>query len=223
MDFLLEIKKSFEYVCSYYGQSFLIESSCFIWNWIAFPLGRCNQQDSKNEYFFEVILWKNILYRVYQNNVVKTKTLILRIFFFTFFKFYFVTWKCSKRNSSHGLRKRLDGTTKLKNTKKSGLSTRLGSKSQGQGNPSMASWKRTGFHQQQRMAAVQPGSEPVGLRNLGLSRSKSVRKTPQVNQVFEKSHQKGMGWNAGWDGCQSGGYLVWSPPWCIDAEGGYIE
>ena len=77
----------------------------------------------------------------------------------------------------------------------------LGSKSQGQGNPSMASWKRTGFHQQQRMAAVQPGSEPVGLRNMGLFRSKSMRKTPQVNQFFEESYQKGMGRDAWWDGC----------------------
>ena len=50
------------------------------------------------------------------------------------------------------------------------------------------------IHHHQGMAAVQPGSEPAGLRNLGLSRSKSVRKTPRIDQVFEESHQEGVGW-----------------------------
>ena len=48
----------------------------------------------------------------------------------------------------------------------------------------MASQKRPGLHHHQGMSAVQPGSEPAGLRNLGLSRSKSVRKTPRIDQVL---------------------------------------
>ena len=74
------------------------------------------------------------------------------------------------------------------------LPARLGPKSQSERDSTMAPRKRAGFHHRLGVAAVQPGSEPVGLFNLGLSRSKSVRKPPtnRSSPWRKPSRRRGM-------------------------------
>ena len=59
----------------------------------------------------------------------------------------------------------------------------------------LKSWKPLKRHEltKKKRDIRKAGSEPAGLRNLGISRSKSVRKTPRIDKVLEESHQEGVG------------------------------
>uniref|UniRef100_A0A914DC38 Uncharacterized protein n=1 Tax=Acrobeloides nanus TaxID=290746 RepID=A0A914DC38_9BILA len=74
-----------------------------------------------------------------------------------------------------------------------GLPARLGPKSQSERNSTVAPRKRAGFHYRLGVAAVQPGSKPAGLFNLGLNRIDCMRKTPRIGEVVEEGNQESVG------------------------------